>query len=108
MQFALIAIVVLAVVISVLLQSLALFVVTMVSLGVAIVVLVILKERYFASEEFLKVKEEIHDVVEEHNDISDYVQEIRKKSEISSQSSQLLIQRMINHLHAIINQIVAY
>lgn len=40
--------------------------------------------------------------------INDYVQEIRKKSEISSQSSQLLIQRMINHLHAIINQIVAY
>jgi hypothetical protein len=77
MQFALIAIVVVAVIISVLLQSLALFVVTMVSLGVAIVVLVILKERYFASEEFLKVKEEIHDVVEEHNDISDYVQEIR-------------------------------
>lgn len=77
MQFTLIAIVVLAVIVSVLLQSLALFVVTMVSLGVAIVVLVILKERYFASEEFLKVKDEIHDVVEEHNDISDYVQEIR-------------------------------
>ena len=57
MQFALIAIVAAAAVISVLLQSLALFVITMVSLGVGIVILVILKERYFASEDFLKVKE---------------------------------------------------
>jgi len=79
MQFALIAIVAVMVIISLLLQSLALFVISMVSLGGAIVVLVILKERYFASEEFLKVKEEIHDVVEEHNEISDYVQEIRQQ-----------------------------
>jgi hypothetical protein len=64
-------------IISVMFQSMALFVISMVTLGLVIVILVILKERYFASEEFLKIKEEIHDVVEEHNEISEYVQEIR-------------------------------
>jgi hypothetical protein len=77
MQYTLFAIVAVVVIVSVIFQSMTLFVVSMVSLGLAIVILVILKERYFASEDFLKIKEEIHDVVEEHNEISNYVQEIR-------------------------------
>jgi hypothetical protein len=77
MQYTLFAIVAVVAIISVMFQSMALFVISMVTLGLVIVILVILKERYFASEEFLKIKEEIHDVVEEHNEISEYVQEIR-------------------------------
>jgi|688.fasta_scaffold468041_1 hypothetical protein len=46
---------------------------------VVIVVIFILKERYFASDTFLKVKEEIASVVEEHNEVSEYVQEIRDR-----------------------------
>lgn len=77
MQYTLFAIVAVVVIMTVMFQSMALFVISIVSLGLVIVILVILKERYFASEEFLKIKEEIHDVVEEHNEISEYVQEIR-------------------------------
>jgi hypothetical protein len=46
---------------------------------VVIVVIFILKERYFASDTFMKVKEEIASVVEEHNEVSEYVQEIRDR-----------------------------
>jgi hypothetical protein len=49
------------------------------ALLVVIVVIFILKERYFASDTFLKVKEEIASVVEEHNEVSEYVQEIRDR-----------------------------
>ncbi len=41
------------------------------------VVIYILKERYFASEEFLAHKKAIASVVAEHNDIAHYVEEIR-------------------------------
>jgi hypothetical protein len=83
MQTTIGAIIVAAAILAVIFQSLTLFVITIVSLGLAIVVLVILKERYFKSEEFLKVKEEIQEVVNEHNDISDYVQEIREHREFT-------------------------
>jgi ABC-type siderophore export system fused ATPase/permease subunit len=83
MQITIGAIIVVAAIFAVIFQSLTLFVVTFVSLAIAIVVLVILKERYFKSEEFLKVKEEIQDVVNEHNEISDYVQEIRERGKFT-------------------------
>jgi hypothetical protein len=56
-----------------------LLVIATVGLLVTVVVIFILKARYFASEGFLKVKEEIAAVVQEHNEISDYVNEIREK-----------------------------
>ena len=56
-----------------------LLVAILVSLGVAFVILVVLKERYFASEAFSKVREEMAAVVQEHNEISEYVNEIREK-----------------------------
>jgi len=79
MQVVLISVIAVAFFVSLVSQFWPLFVITIVALGLAIVVLVILKERYFASEEFLKVKEEIRDVVEEHNEITDYVNEIRDR-----------------------------
>lgn len=48
-----------------------------------LLVLFILKERYFASEEFQAVKSEIASVVEEHNEISNYVEEIRDRRRFS-------------------------
>ncbi|ETZ52812.1 HNH endonuclease family domain protein [Mycobacterium avium MAV_120709_2344] len=41
------------------------------------VILYILKERYFGSEEFLAHKKKIASVVAEHNEVADYVSEIR-------------------------------
>lgn len=38
----------------------------------------ILKERYFASEEFLAHKAEVASVVAEHNEVTDYVNQVRK------------------------------
>lgn len=52
-------------------------VVALVVVGVACVTLYILKERYFASEDFLAHKKAIASVVAEHNAISGYVAEIR-------------------------------
>lgn len=43
------------------------------------VVRYVLKERYFASEEFLAHKAQIASVVAEHNDIANYVSEIRSR-----------------------------
>lgn len=43
----------------------------------------ILKERYFASEQFLAHKAEIAAVVAEHNDIAEYVSEIRSRGSFS-------------------------
>ncbi|ETB42026.1 HNH nuclease, partial [Mycobacterium avium subsp. paratuberculosis 11-1786] len=56
--------------------------VTIVLIGLAAIVLYrvilyILKERYFASEEFLAHKKKIASVVAEHNEVADYVSEIR-------------------------------
>jgi hypothetical protein len=47
-------------------------------LALAKLTLYILKERYFASEEFQAIKREIASVIEEHNEISNYVKEIRE------------------------------
>lgn len=44
---------------------------------IAVIVVFLLMKRYFSSPEFLAVKEEISSVVSEHNEISDYVREIR-------------------------------
>lgn len=46
---------------------------------VAVITLLILKKRYFSSEGFQAIRTEIASVVEEHNEISDYVKEIRYK-----------------------------
>lgn len=61
------------------------FIVVAVLAGFAIywVVLYILKERYFASEEFLAHKARIASVVAEHNDIARYVSEIRSRGSFS-------------------------
>ncbi len=45
----------------------------------AVAIVFLLKKRYFASDEFKAVRDEIASVVQEHNEISDYVQEIREK-----------------------------
>lgn len=45
--------------------------------------LFILKERYFAGEEFLAHKREIASVVAEHNEIADYVSEVRSSESFS-------------------------
>jgi len=55
----------------------------LVLIAVAVMVLAkltlfILKERYFASEEFQTIKQEIASVIAEHNEISNYVNEIRQ------------------------------
>ncbi|ORV96281.1 HNH nuclease [Mycobacterium kyorinense] len=46
-----------------------------------------LKERYFASEKFLAHKNEVAAVVAEHNEIADYVAEIRSRGSFSLGSS---------------------
>lgn len=46
---------------------------------VTVITLLILKERYFASEGFQAIRAEIASVVAEHNEISEYVKEIRSK-----------------------------
>lgn len=53
------------------------------------IVRVIRKNRYFASEHFLTLKSEIASVVAEHNDVVDYVKEIRSQGsfELGSSSS---------------------
>lgn len=43
----------------------------------------ILKERYFASEEFLAHKDDVASVVAEHNEVADYVSEIRSGGSFS-------------------------
>lgn len=43
----------------------------------------VLKNRYFASEQFLKIKDEVASVVLEHNEIADYVKEISAKRSFS-------------------------
>jgi 5-methylcytosine-specific restriction endonuclease McrA len=43
----------------------------------------VLKERYFASEEFLAHKNKVATVVAEHNEIADYVSEIRSRGSFS-------------------------
>lgn len=45
------------------------------------------KNRYFASEEFLRHKAEVASVVAEHNDVSDYVSEIRSRGSFQLGSS---------------------
>jgi hypothetical protein len=47
------------------------------------VVRYVLKERYFASEKFLAHKKKIASVVAEHNEIADYVSEIRRRGSFS-------------------------
>ncbi len=47
------------------------------------VIRVIRKNRYFASEEFLGHKEEIQSVVAEHNELAEYVDEIRNNGKFS-------------------------
>lgn len=46
---------------------------------ITVITLLILKERYFSSEGFQKIRAEIVSVVHEHNEIADYVKEIRYK-----------------------------
>ncbi len=69
----------LTIVVWVAIQFWPLLVAAIAALLVTVVVIFILKVRYFASENFLKVKEEIASVVEEHNEVSEYVQEIRDR-----------------------------
>ncbi|OBK86600.1 HNH endonuclease [Mycolicibacter sinensis] len=59
------------------------FLVILISALAAVSALFILKARYFASEEFLDHKREIASVVAEHNEIADYVSEIRNGGSFS-------------------------
>lgn len=79
MPIAIIGIMALALQVAMVVQFSPLFVFIIDGFLLAMLVLVFLKERYFASDEFKAVREEIASVVQEHNEISDYVQEIREK-----------------------------
>lgn len=45
------------------------------------------KERYFRSEEFLNLKAELHSIVEEYNEVADYVKEIPNKTDFVADKS---------------------
>jgi len=81
----------------------AIFFVALVAAVVTVVVLYILKERYFASDEFLAHKAAIASVVAEHNDIAAYVSEIRSRGSFalgaSSTGSQAHLATFQNTSH---------
>jgi hypothetical protein len=72
-------IIALALIVAVVVQFWPIFAAAVIGLAVYAIVIVILKERYFASDGFKAVREEIASVVQEHNEISDYVNEIREQ-----------------------------
>jgi hypothetical protein len=79
MVAAVIGIIALALIVAFVVQFWPIFVAAVAGLAVYALVIFILKERYFASDEFTSVKDEIASVVQEHNEISEYVKEIREK-----------------------------
>jgi hypothetical protein len=73
------------------------------------------KKRYFASDEFLRHKDEIASVVAEHNDIADYVSDIRKRgsfqlgtSSTASQAHLASFQNTSNHAYRRDRNVAAY
>ena len=61
---------------------LALALIALVGVVLYHVIRYILKERYFASDEFLAHKDRIASVVAEHNEVADYVSEIRSRGSL--------------------------
>ncbi len=72
-------IILVAVVIATVMQFLPAIVIAAAVAAVLFAGLLILKNRYFSSEEFASIKEEIASVVAEHNEVSEYVEEIKNK-----------------------------
>src|SRR5664279_4825768 len=73
------------------------------------------KNRYFASEEFLHHKDEIASVVAEHNDVADYVSDIRRRgsfqlgtSSTASQAHLASFQNTSKHGYRRDRNVVAY
>ena len=83
MPVAIIGIIALALIGLLVIQFWPLILALVVAALIATVVVIFLKERYFASDEFKAIREEIASVVQEHNEISDYVQEIREKRQFT-------------------------
>jgi hypothetical protein len=83
MPIAFIGIVALALLGLLMIQFWPLVLALIVALLLAAVVVIFLKDRYFASDQFKAIREEIASVVQEHNEISDYVQEIREKRQFT-------------------------
>lgn len=78
MPIIIVGIIVLALLVALVVWLWPVFVTLFAAFLLTVISLFIRKKRYFSSTDFLKVKEDIADVVEEHNQISEYVKEIRK------------------------------
>lgn len=78
MPAAIVFVVALLILVSLAIQFWPLLLAGVVVFGVIVTTLFILKNRYFASDEFKAVRQEIAAVVKEHNEISEYVKEIRE------------------------------
>ncbi len=83
MPIAIIGIIALALLVLLVVQFWPLILALVVAGLLSMLVVVLLKERYFASDEFKAIREEIASVVQEHNEISGYVQEIREKRQFT-------------------------
>jgi Flp pilus assembly protein TadB len=78
MPIIVVGIIVLALIVAFVVWLWPIFVTLLAVFLITVLTLFILKRRYFSSQEFLRVKADIAEVVGEHNQISEYVREIRE------------------------------